>query len=280
MMAKALIYASHAVGNLPNFYVTRSIVRFRGTPLKISDEFHETAFPELPTDKHKRLERLAASSSVVLFRDGLETYADPGQAMKTECSLRSEAQPIGTESGEVLSLLPQIAARGEEVWSHWEQGPTGALAAFHYSATFDYKFPPRMCPRMIPAHPVSQIRFDGEIAFAPEDGTIYRVTQNHHFMDDSIFGNPRQADDYRMMMYGPVEIGGIQYISAVKGVVMGIELLATPLRDLNWLVKRFGLSQLPTYETLDDETFTDYHVFRAQSRIPGSVTPDAPAAHP
>jgi hypothetical protein len=276
LINRAMDYVLKEIPKLPDFFATRTTTRFGGTPLIISGSLHEALFPGL--EGNQRLTGLGTTSVSVRYSNGLEVFADPKKAAKTECRIHNGAGGSSGEFGEVLTRVAYEATHGKMVWSHWEQGVAGLLAVFHYQARLAYKFPNR-CPHEIATSP-DLVDFQGEIAVNPVDGSILRLTEMSRINDD-LFGLGAQIEHNNIMVeYASVEIGGTTYLCPVKSVyfTFGAHFFDTRL-ELDRFDKSYGLSEDPVVESVNNMTFTDYHMFRATTHILTGA-PSGPDANP
>jgi hypothetical protein len=268
-------YVKTTVAKLPNFYATRTTTRFVGTPTVIAYDLHERLFPDVA---YQRLSAIGTTSATVLYRDGQEVYADKKEE-KSECSILGGG--TSGEFGEILALLPGVSAHGKVEWSHWEQSAAGLQAVFRYTAVFNYKWP-QHCPHES-GLPQSLEEFQGEIAVNPADGSILRLTRTSHWEDDR--GNLLVGKLNMMVEYGPVEIGGMTYICPMRSVTLDVGPFAWPTKNYrDSFIRRYSLSEDPEADYVNNITFAQYHLFRAEMRIlPGDIpVPDAtpPASTP
>jgi hypothetical protein len=95
-----------------------------------------------------------------------------------------------------------------------------------------------------------------------------------------------------LVEYGPMEIGGMNYICPVKSVFIGLYSgVVGPRKLLDSINRSYGLTEDAVQELLDDVTFGQYHLFRAEAHIlpgespipdatPSASSPAPPAASP
>ena len=86
----------------------------------------------------------------------------------------------------------------------------------------------------------------------PADGSIFRITME---------ASPGEADTAKIMVeYGPVSIGGKTYVCPQRGVALS-SFPESP-------AKQGEIDpSAPRDEFLNDVSFTDYHIFRTETRI-------------
>jgi hypothetical protein len=162
--------------------------------------------------------------------------------------------------GPILLTVIADAAQGEMIWDHWQRGSAGTLAVFryrvpknqsHYSVAFL-----GVSSQKGVAEPVTG--YHGEVGIDPATGTILRLT----VQADLALGSPILRGDI-MAEYGPVEIGGKTYTCPIRSVSIS-------LYDDRFV---HPFAQGPEDSLLNDVTFADYHLFRAESRVLPGYTP-------
>jgi hypothetical protein len=128
--------------------------------------------------------------------------------------------------------------------------------------------------------------YHGQIAVDPADGTVFRiVVQADRKPADAI----SRADI--AVEYGPVEIGGRPYICPLRSVAILVNntVPAPPAQSLRSPRLPPAITSLLHSQTqVDDVAFTQYHLFRAESRMIIEGTSDqqeapgssGPAANP
>jgi VWFA-related protein len=195
------------------------------------------------------------------------------------------------EFGSALLIILSDSSQGKTTWSHWEETPAGLMAVFHYEvpkSASHYEIDTSVeeiqhtgessrwagarardagavtaWNRMIHTRP----GYEGSLWIDPATGTIARVT-----LVADLKGNPKFERGAILVEYGPVQIGD--------------KTLTCPVRSL-------ALSEAPATvnstfagvatEWLNENLFTDYHLFSSTSRIVTeaagvSLTPIAPTA--
>lgn len=280
LLNKATEYAIHAMKELPNFSATRTTVWFAGTPTVVPMKLHNALFrwTAVPPHGDERLAGTGTTKATVVYRDGREEYGnDPkGNAEEAELSHQCGSNIYG-EFGEVLGQAALVATKGTVVWSHWEKGAPGLLAGFRYAGDFIYKFP-MLCPNQVHLPPVL-IHAVGEMAVDPADGTVLRVSQVWRWTENPYGQNGFQQEIDTMVEYGPIDIDGRNYFCPLKSVSIVFEPVMGSPSAMEHFELKFGLSGDPVTEDVDDITFADYHVFRAEAHIlSGDTTqPAAPS---
>jgi hypothetical protein len=250
MVALTVEYLGTTLPKLPNFYATRTTVRFGDGPNM------KRARAKSQDDSAWRI--VGNSKVVVAYRDGKEVV-DPREWVKHPSDREDEGLITRGVFGPILSTVILDAARAGMTWARWERGSAGTLAVFRY------RVPKNQSHYSVAFHGLSSGKGDanpatgylGEVAIDPATGTILRLTVQADLALDS----PILRGDV-MVEYGPVEIGGKTYTCPIRSVSIS-------LND-DRFVDPF--TQAPQTNLLNDVTFTDYHQFRAESRIlPGYV---------
>ena len=248
-------YVTNTVHALPNFFATRVTTSFQDNPW-----YGRSASPENTEALHNEepLHPVGTYVADVLYRHGAEVVR--GQT----------GGPRGlTTSGEfgpVLGTMLLDAAEGKLSWSHWEQGST-RLAVFHFSVPsgkshFDIGF---CCISRghgeAPAAFHQLTAYDGELAIDPATGTILRLSLKATGLQPS---DPI-VQARIVVEYGPVVLGGRTYICPLKGVALSVGLEVRPEGPLT--------ANAPLQTLLNDVSFEQYHVSRADARIVPDAAP-------
>ncbi len=161
------------------------------------------------------------------------------------------------------------AARSNLSWSHWEQGATGTQAVFRYAippANSHYRVNYCCVPSLDPAYPPAPfdrvVGYHGEIAIAPDQGSILRLT---------VVADLKPTDPVSsagiMVEYGPVDIGGQSYICPTRSVAYSVAL-SSITDSVGGVHSHQDLVTLgPPQKLLNDVAFDQYHMFRSDVRI-------------
>jgi len=266
ILSRAFEYVNSVLPLLPNFFATRDTIRFEETPLDMMAGQSEDLMSE-KTLSSQPLHMVGSSSVKVYFRDGHE-LADAPKPTKTAQPTTQELVTPGL-FGPILRVVLVDARKGKITWSHWEQGPAGAMAVFRYAV-------PREVSHYAVAYPsrdtvVQQTAaYHGEIAVDPKTGTILRLTEVAEFE-----ANYPILQSNILVEYGSVEIGGKNYTCPVKSAALF--MWRTPSKPGSFSTK-------PLEIKLNDIRFTQYHVLRSEARIltddsdQPDATPPPPAA--
>jgi hypothetical protein len=195
---------------------------------------------------------IGSLAQVVTSRGGIEVVDTPsgdvGQSDQTSFNLTSTG-----EFGQMLAVVLVDAYRSKITWDRWEQGSSGPLAIFRYAvpkenSRFAVGFTK---DNQAPEYPA----YKGEIAIEPASGSILRIT---------IVANgsgPGFVNETSIMVeFGPIQIAGTNYICPVRGVA--IARFFDPLK-----YQKKDPPPTPIHTSINDVSFTDFHVFRSESRI-------------
>jgi VWFA-related protein len=247
IMGLVVNYVTQTMRQLPNFLATRETLSFEDRP--------EGAYGYLPLHQTKQ------SSVSVLYRDGKEVDRSLGG--------KKAAAPDGLvswgEFGPILTTVLLDAAQSQLAWSHWEQGSAGPTAVFHYSVP-DKKsqYQVQMCSAS-PDCARTLTGYHGEIAADPTSGSILRLTVIADIEPGSnLERNTGLTSGSIMVEYGPVDIGGKRYICPVHSVALARVRDTHPQHGV---IAAEGMDHSPRQTMVNAVSFTDYHIFRGQSRI-------------
>lgn len=263
ILFQAYEYVNREIPQLPNFIATRETTRYDNTLPDSGSQLIVDAYgvhaqvsmdtliePDLP------LRMVGTSSVKVFFRDHhevLDTGAPENKTQSKANSMERKSEELVTPGlfGPILGVVLGDAKRGKVSWSHWEQGAGGPLVVYHYlvpleASHYSVAFPSREDVQTVAA-------YHGEIAVDPTSGAILRLTEVAELKP-----NFPVSKANIVVEYGPVAIGGRTYTCPVKSVAL-----------FNWRVPRTpGSLRNETQETmLNDARFTQYHIFRAETRI-------------
>ncbi|SPE24180.1 exported hypothetical protein [Candidatus Sulfotelmatomonas gaucii] len=255
-------YIEDTIPKLPNFFATRNTTLFSDEPLTINTI-------TMSNSPYKQMHLVGTSSDKAYFREGKEVIIS-----NTDKHASPSPKGLYTQGvfGEAIELVLSDILPSGPVWSHWEGGPDNPLAVFRYTVprekshyTVNVNDDPRSNPPSVAYH--------GEIAIDPADGTIRRLTAVAELNANS----PMSKADV-MVQYGPVEIGGASYICPIRSVSFGV---VRTFNSAPSFQSRYGPATTmpgPSVTKVNDVQFTEYHRFRAETRIltGDAATPDAP----
>jgi hypothetical protein len=239
---------------LPNFFATRTTVRYSGVPADMNKN------PQL---LRVGLFREGESTGEITFRGG-EEVTDPMKPKSDEPGLQAGLESWGEFGPEPVTILMD-GERGTIDFHHWENVPTGVVAVFHYSV-------PRLvshyevhyqCPTTEPFH--DNPPYHGSFSIDPATGALMRVTvETEGRLDDPI------SHVASIIEYSPMVIGERSYICPVRSLATMVEEpTGCPSRHHNPKLAQPILM-------INERSFTDYHRLGSTARILGT-SPDTPA---
>lgn len=207
MLARTVDYVAKTLHSLPDFYARRLTTTFFGSSWK-ADRMHLNG----------------RITSTVYYRDGQEVV-DGGQTLRGYRGLTTRGV-----FGPILAVAVTDASKGNLAWTRWEQGATGPMAVYSYSVKAQqshYEVDNQMAT------------YSGEIAIDPVSGAILRLIVNTGVNLTAKTGGIE-------VEYGPVELGGKEYVCPTKSVAYSLDLNSA------WV---------------NDVVFEGYHLFRGEARI-------------
>jgi hypothetical protein len=258
ILSAARDYLEKAVPRLPDFYATRTTVRYQdATELKGANN----------VVAYKPLHVTQVSKARVLYRHGKEVVESKG----------GEPDDLGHDYlithgtfGPILQEVRRaLETRGQMKWVRWESSPQGDRAVFQFEvpAPQSVFFEGGCCLPDADGRNSFRIQagYREEVAIDPEDGTIFRVQQQFD-LNEYV---PEDLDEV-MIDYGPVKIGGRTYICPVRSVGLARSRTAITVSGQDQSFGTWG----PYSTKINDMRFSDYHVFRSESRIRPGFTPE------
>jgi hypothetical protein len=246
-------YLSKTVPKLPNFFATRTTVRYE----EGRENNEQTGTRRIG---YEPLHLVDTSQVTVLYRNGAE-------ARDAVTKKRGKGKDKGLEDsgsfGPILGLVAEaIPAPGGLKWSRWELGAGGHRAVFRYAILEPKsRFLVTYCclPDGLGDNAFRNLSgYHGEIAIDPATGAILRLTVRGDLKPDM----PMVRAD-TLVEYSPVQIGGETYICPVRSISITRWRTVTLLPGLAGEFRTFG----PLATSLNEVSFGDYHIFRSQVRI-------------
>jgi hypothetical protein len=256
MMARTVDYVAKTIPKLPDFFATRTTVRYE-EPKQKDDETWKAAVGD-------HILRPSETTKVTMhIRNGKEVAESEPKKMK---GVHGRERDLVTEGtfGPILStvVLGSAARHSQMAWSRWEQGPRGREAVFSYVVPQETPlFAVGFCCLADPdgtIHFHKKSGFHGEIGIDPETGAILRM----EVLADLEPRLPLIRSGV-VVEYAPVTIGEKVYICPTRSISISRSRTVRVLHEWN---ENFGV--YGPFETMvNDATFSDYHVFRSTSRI-------------
>ena len=258
MLVQVKDYLQRTISKLPNFYATRTTVRYEEMPQHDNGRSSAGSQP---------LGVVELSKAKVLYRDGDEVVES--QDSERNGSSGERLTTHGTFGPILADVRRAVDTPGRMKWVRWENGPEGSRGVFEFevSAAESTYFEGGCCLPDGDGENSFRIQagYRGEIAINPEDGTIFRLQQQFD-MQQYV---PMDRDEV-LVDYGPVEIGGKTYFCPTRSVSLarGRSIISLKLWDQSFLT--YG----PYSTKMNDMRFTNYHLFRAESRMLPDFKPD------
>ena len=253
ILAKTIDYLGKAIPKLPNFFATRSTVRYRETSQKDDQVWKSTTGDQMLHDE-------AISTATVLYRNGFDVV--DAEAVKGKKPKKERSMDTKGTFGPILSTVILDVAHGDLRWSRWEQGAGGVRAVFRYSVPkgkshYELKY---CCLTEGGGTSVFQFMpgYHGELMIDPESGAILRLTVEADL-------EPRMPlmRSNIMVQYGPETIGGNTYICPAHSVSLWRGRRSVQVHEWGESFRVYG----PFETMLDDVSFGDYHMFRGEAHI-------------
>ncbi|HKN21616.1 MAG TPA: hypothetical protein VJX73_09370 [Terracidiphilus sp.] len=260
----AVDFASVTIEKMPDFLATRTTHTFDNSVLSMTPDASRVGFVA-----GGPLHANGEYSRQITYRAGAEVSVDA--AVAPDKQEKHSAAPQGLTStgefGPFLQIILSDSAKGQVVWSHWEQTRTGLAAVFRYQVPQEAShYTVDFCCVLIVAHPPAtggKVPTKGEVSLThfhgypgyhgylyldSETGAVLRVTLEADFV---VSGSPPRLGEW--VEYGMVKIGERDYLCPVRSTAF------THL--FPWRVGE------PGFMNLNEVTFTNYHRFGSTARI-------------
>lgn len=268
IVSRMVEYVKTTVPRLPDFLAKRTTIHFDDQQQRRTRHGRHKGFlqpliadPETPSTPGL-FHAVSSTAVVVTERHGWEVAADgsgggkSGDETDGQSDLLTAGLTTSGEFGPILAVVVGDALHSRIFWSHWEKGASGPLAVLGYAVPAENSHESvSLTPLGDEVEPQSPA-YHGEIAVNPEDGTILRLTVES---DTDWLGRGFQSGI--AVEYGSVTIGGRPYICPVRGVALS---RAAGFHGVDSAGTRIDF---PAREFLNDVTFTDFHLFRAEMRV-------------
>lgn len=289
IIASANDYVARALARLPDFNATRTTVSFEDAPgladptipdgdmvsscnlanhmvvgstiLFSSNCLPRPVISAPPEIAAQPLHRTGQSVARVTYRNGMEVRS--GEVMNID-SINRPVPGMRTagEFGPILACVLGDAARGKIVFGYWQQSPQGKAAVFLYSVPqpeSSYVIGLQHGAGMEKIAPA----YHGEIAIDPATGAILHV---------SVVADTSASPDVKVSAivvdYGPVQLGGRNYICPLRGiaVMQTLEKMHSEVRSVRGgVLQTMDNNGLKTQ--VNDTSFTGYHLLRGDMHI-------------
>jgi VWFA-related protein len=251
MLGLVKSYLDTTIPKLPDLYATRTTVRYEDTPLFDTENI---------SVKYQPLRVAETSKGTILYRHGNEVVESHGS--EPDESSNRYLITHGTFGPLLAEVRRAVVTPGQIKWVRWESGPGLSLAVFEFDVPMaeSKDFEGGCClPDAEGENPFrKQAGYRAEIAIDPSNGTILRL-QEQFDMRGFV---PMDRDEI-LIDYGPVKIGGKTYFCPARSVSLarGRSITSLKLWDQSFLT--YG----PFSTKMNDMRFSNYHLFRAESRI-------------
>ena len=279
IMTLVVNYVAKTLPTLPNFLATRTAVRFADSPRSLVGD----------ATKYESLRMESASSGEIRYLDGREVVEN-GTSESKSAQAKRGLESRG-EFGPILSTVLLDAARNKLAWLRWDQTEGVRLAVFSYAVPkeqshfqIDYCCIADSDGRSHDFHKLAG--YKGEMAVDPETGAIYRLE-----IDADLKATDPVIKAGIVVEYGPVEIGGRTYTCPVHGIALSLgQSVAEERQEIIQTTPHgaAGSGMAPVYTgtqaevaeqtLLNDVTFTQYRVFRSETRVLAGEESEPPPA--
>ncbi len=263
LLEAAKRFAVETLPNLPNLLATRTTFNFDDSPQEVTKGGYLQRIG---------LHLIGSSKAEVSVRNEKEN-----QSTRTGAASSPAQGGLMTwgEFGSTLLIILSDSGEGKTAWSHWEKTASGVVAVFHYEV-------PKRASHYEIDTPVEQVQpnggsnrwartggmaamkassttamvrtkpgYQGSLWIDPATGTILRVT-----LVANMKGNSTIERGAILVEYGPVPI-------ANKTVICPVRSLALSSAPATVNANFEGAAT----EWLNENLFTDYHMFASTSRI-------------
>jgi VWFA-related protein len=270
MISRTVNYLKEVIPKLPDFFATRTTTEYEQPSPQKADTW-KTALAD------QSLRQAVIEKATLRYRSGHEEQ-DTEKRKASQSARKRDLNLVGVFSP-VLGAVLGDATRGDSIltWGHWEQGERGRVAIFRYVVrTENPHYNVMYCCLMGGRTFLTSPRYLGELTIDPGTGAILRLTMLAELgwiLEPNLNPVLPAKEAAAMIEYGPVEIGGKEYICPHRSVVIMRVRTVTPVTVWGETFEIYA-----PYETrLNDIVYTDYHKFGAEARmLPGfDVVPDA-----
>jgi VWFA-related protein len=273
ILSAARGYVVDTIPRLPNFFATRSTIRFDDSAQAV----HQGEWP-IRAGFHSA----GSSSRMVTVRDGHEV-ADSAQEVSAKSDQSMGLYSFG-EFGPVLARTLTDLANGKIEFSHWEASPVGVVAVYHYSVPkVDSHYQVHFCcmvdrefvgqaagpqNRNRPGYHIGAVNemktsgpkafdvtpaYHGTLAIEPTSGAIVRMT-----LDAELDPQDPIIRATTVVEYGRVVIGRAAFICPVRSVAISAQPLGPSAT---------GTPTGGPVVSINETTFAEYHRLGSTSRM-------------
>jgi hypothetical protein len=226
------------------------------------------------------------TGDTVNYRNGAEEVAGLPPAEHRRVPPQSGLTNWGV-FGPLLEVLVNDISGGKTDWEHWEQGTRSMLAVFRYEVPEDQSnYDVEYCcfttrdsrdEELWNVYESLTPAYHGEIAVEPETGAILRPT----VQTDIPAGQPIYGAEV-LVEYGPVELGGREYLVPTKSVSISVAPVPMMVQGGHCVDHAcvHGLFVHPKDTVVRDTVYHSYHVFRGETRIMSTDVSDSSGKSP
>lgn len=247
-------YLNETIPKLPNFFATRTTVRYEETPA--TDNWGSRI-------EYQPLHMVESSKATVLYRRGREEVNSATTERNKGNTVEASLTTYGT-FGPALGAANDAIASSDLSWKRWERGSDRIRAVFSYIIPQEKsRFRVGYCclPEGDGTTPLQIVQgYHGEITIDPVTGAVLRLTIQANLNQ----GLPLVRSDI-LVDYGPIELGGKTYICPVRSLAVWRSRIVSTwaLTDWDERFRTYG----PFSTMLNDMAFDNYHLFRAETRM-------------
>jgi hypothetical protein len=253
-------YLAQAVPKLPNFYATRTTAHY-------DDTAEDPNVQVAPGDSADPLHWGGVSSATVVYNDGKEVVDHGPLKRAQENPEETGLVTVGT-FGPIQATVIGDGARSQMAFSRWEQGSDGPVAVFRVAVPKEKSHYQVVYRRPSQTQAMEQpVAYHGDFSVDPATGAILRLKIEADFEPGV---DVMRADI--MVEYSPVEIGSKNYICPVRSVSLFQWRGKIEPRNVFAPANRLDAE----ITRLNDVTFANYHMFRAEVRVLTGDQPPGP----
>jgi hypothetical protein len=264
ILNKTMAYMLHTVHDLPNLIANRATTQYLGTTIAVNQFVRDGLVPELRDSENGRLITISATSVLVRYSDGFESWVDPRKARKTQCN-GGKQRWMGGQFGELFARVAYEMAHGKMTWIRWERDSSQELAVYKYEATLTYTAPNR-CPDEAPALPTLST-VSGEVAVDPDDGKVRRLTEAR-LTSVNFPSGPETYSDFAEIEYGPMRINGVVFFCPISSSIEEIGPLPHDIETGPKGLDRGHVSYGKAVpELINDNIDSQYRFFKSEAHI-------------
>lgn len=266
-------YVNTTTHKLPDFMATRSTTHLDDlssaqemVAVGIGPDGYDVGNPP-STGGSRSMHVVGSVAAAVTYRNGHEV-TDDRTNQNREATWYGNGLAVRGEFGSILSFVVKDAITAKIFWSRWEKGVAAPMAVFCYRV-----------PQALSHYTVDQGErvspaYHGELAIDPANGAILRISVVADLVPPGSGANPASKpkairpsqiiNAAIVVEYAPVIIGDTPYICPSKSVALW---RTAAWKNVTYNDRDFHDENLPPLTFVNDVSFTQYHLFRADVRI-------------